>query len=404
MVNLIGVWFFLSSGSFHKDILPPILQYFMIVASIIFIMYMYKINKRSLITYPFIMMMGWVIFSFVIKFINDGVDFLSVEKLIVYACMIVGYITIACNFTPEKFIENVMYGCLAVLGVSIIFAIVFPYWGVEQDKFFGSWRGIFDQKNALGRVTTISVFCASYLYCLCKNSRQKSLYLAIIIFSFIVCYYTGSRTSLAISVAIVVISLFLWKVLRIEKYNVNLVARIIFILFFTLVFFMFMFFAYSETYGLHSGMDGVTIFGKNISLTGRLTIWFYAVSNTFQEHFFTGYGMDNFWTVKNYNYFGGMIGMGGFYPHDSHNGLVDLFVQTGCIGTLIYMTIMLTPLFTWRRKKVEINCVLMFLYMLIFFIFTNLTESYVTKSTNVINGMMLICWFRVTLPRKFLKN
>lgn len=395
MSIIIVLWSMFSMGSFNPEIIPSHFQYIAILSTIIAITaFKLKLSEFKL---PLLGYLIWIFYAFAVRIFNEGEVLFGIEKTVLYIFTLFGYFCIAKNYKRSCIIESIMLGGLGLSIASAIAIFVLPSLSLEQGVFQGYWKGIFEQKNTLGRVCTICVFCASYLIFSGEMLYKKRWYYTILILSFIVCYKTGSRTSVIISIISVIWFFSIFKLVKIQELSVLNVKKIFIAAFFalTVVFFIAAFFVV-QPYGLHGSADGIQIFGFRIALTGRLTIWYYAISNLFEEKMMLwGYGIDNFWTIENKIKHGNMINMGGYYPHDSHNGLVDLFVQVGVVGALIYLVGLFTPLFLKNKHFTDLGGVLIFFSVMIFFVYSNITESYVTKSTNIINAIMIIFWFKM---------
>ncbi|MBD0320094.1 MAG: hypothetical protein ICV87_07170, partial [Gemmatimonadetes bacterium] len=71
-------------------------------------------------------------------------------------------ILLATEFSPRERLEVIGWAIGTVMVLSFVAAVAFPLVGVEQGAFRGAWRGVFSQKNGLGRgaVFALLVFAA----------------------------------------------------------------------------------------------------------------------------------------------------------------------------------------------------------------------------------------------------
>ena len=74
------------------------------------------------------------------------------------------------------------------------------------------------------------------------------------------------------------------------------------------------------------------------------------------------------------------IGLGDFMPNDPHNGYVDLWVSMGWFGLALFAMLIFRSLDA--LKSVQKSNFVFFMSFLVIFLFANITESYLIKSTN----------------------
>jgi O-antigen ligase len=125
--------------------------------------------------------------------------------------------------------------------------------------------------------------------------------------------------------------------------------------------------------------------------TGRLTIWDAMIYDALvnEVHLF-GYGVGVFFATLDYSVLSS-VGLGSFIPHDSHNGFVDLFVNFGLIGVILFLCIFI--LFYLSFLKVDDFSYLFGLIFLFVYIMSNISESYFLKGFNFLPVFFYILLF-----------
>ncbi|MBD0388699.1 MAG: O-antigen ligase family protein, partial [Nostoc sp. C3-bin3] len=114
-------------------------------------------------------------------------------------------------------------------------------------------------------------------------------------------------------------------------------------------------------------------FGKDLTLTGRTDIWA-DVARKIQERPLQGYGFSAFWSQPA-EY---IMRTFGWVPPNAHNGFLDLALDLGLVGLLLYclisLRILIKSFFLSRKFHVDSVSFWPFIFFL-FTLLTNLTES-----------------------------
>jgi len=112
-----------------------------------------------------------------------------------------------------------------------------------------------------------------------------------------------------------------------------------------------------------------------------------------------GYGYDGFWKVKELG--GQHLAIEGWGANDSHNGYIDIMLQIGFIGLLVYFIVYFSFLFRSglriRRERISYEDLFASLILFVFF-FANLTESYLLKATSIFQ--LLFTYSLILLSKK----
>jgi exopolysaccharide production protein ExoQ len=141
----------------------------------------------------------------------------------------------------------------------------------------------------------------------------------------------------------------------------------------------------------------ITTFGRNITLTDRTHIWsgMYEVA---RGSFFGGIGFGGFWIDREANIAWNarmtwVLGQG-------HSGYVDTFLQTGTIGLILLIGLLLSTFNKLLRSQTEdFNFFAFRLTLLLTIIFINITETTFLRGDHHLWLLfMVVCW-SVALPQ-----
>lgn len=262
--------------------------------------------------------------------------------------------------------------------MSIVAAVFFPDVGVMHGEFEGAWCGVFGHKNALGRVA----FLGCLVFAVTATLEGRRWFGAIgICTSAMLLLLSTSRSALigAIAVAAMV------PLFRSLKHRGTVLAL-----------YGAAAVAIPAAIGLwtYTHVDQVMdLLGRNLTLSGRTTLWI-TVASFIGQRPLLGYGYNAFWQ--------GMNGDSGFIslllrwevPH-SHNGLLELALDTGLIGVALFLVSFgLTIREAVRVQKAESHEAGMWpLLGLCFILITNLTESSLLRTNSTFWLIYLVIAF-----------
>ncbi len=255
--------------------------------------------------------------------------------------------------------------------LSLFFALVIPSTGIHGADHPGAWKGIYDYKNTFGSMMVLSSLA---FFLLPAEKPTYHLY-----------KWTGFGASLVMMVlstskSSLVISLFLifmvwayrnfqWQG-KLSIVYVNIAVLIIGCL---------------ATVGLTEWVSIVTGLGKDPTLTGRTIIWDVALTKL-QESPLLGFGRGAFWAPgSKYAIAAGRAVAVGFIPPHAHNGFIDLALDVGLIGLLLFLINFALTYFralnkAYAAKNPEDAWPLAFL---MFLAMNNMTESYLLRLSNI---------------------
>jgi exopolysaccharide production protein ExoQ len=296
----------------------------------------------------------------------------------------------ATRFSLRELLTILIATLFAMAIISLVLAIAVPNLGtMTVDAHRGDWKGIYGHKNTLGRnmalLTYLSLFCVLF-------SGPRKLGLASLAVALLVLFMAGSRTAYIVS-GIGLFSVLL-LVLRRRPWIIVLVGigTAFAVLTATLQSVI------EGNPALQLQAESIDVFQTEISFTGRFGLWQFSIEWIAKQPWF-GYGYDGFWKIKELG--GQHLAIEGWGANDSHNGYIDILLQIGFIGLIVYFFVYFTFLFRSglriRRERISYEDLFASLILFVFF-FANLTESYLLKATSIFQ--LLFTYSLILLSKK----
>jgi O-antigen ligase len=227
----------------------------------------------------------------------------------------------ATRYTLKQQAQLIAWGFGVVVVMSVIFATVLRKYGLMAGIHAGAWRGIYMHKNSLG--IQMSLSAAIFLMLLLGNDRKKWATWAGFVVSVVLVILSRSSTGL-VSLMTLIALIPLCCILR---FRWNLMVPI------------------SITTLVVCGGGGILLagyledffgsMGKDLTLTGRTDLWPY-VWEMIKQRPWLGYGYEGFWRGLD-SASGAIWRAVGWTPPHAHNGLLELLLMFGWVGTSIYL-------------------------------------------------------------------
>jgi O-antigen ligase len=277
-------------------------------------------------------------------------------------------------FAARYTIKEQIYLVAWTLGIgaigSIIFALAVPSVGIHQLDHPGAWKGLYGYKNNLGSMMVLSAFTFFLLPIRYTNRFYKwagfGLSIAVMLLS-------TSKTSLVVSILIIAILVF-YRNFRWEG-KVTVFFLDIFILgLASLVLLVFT-----------NWVELLTTLGKDPTLTGRTPMWGVAFMRLMDKPLL-GYGRGAFWAPgSHYAREAGRAVSNGFVPPHIHNGFIDLALDVGFIGFVLFLISFLIAYSRALKQAYATDSTenIWYLGFLMFLFMNNMTESYLLFKSNI---------------------
>lgn len=253
----------------------------------------------------------------------------SIYKVIVLVASSLVAAYIAVSIDLKKFITGLCWYFGIVVFLSFAIALLFPAIGIHDSApDIGAWRGIFSHKNFLGSFMVLGNVTFLFSFTLntggiIKRVSSAAFYLLTLLLVFLSHCATAMISLLFIH--FLFICILIWKKLEHKLHKIHYLV-------FGLVFLAGVLVAYSNLDLL------LGIFNRNSTLTGRLPMWSYLVSDVQSNHPIQGYGFGATWDQPNFRInVGKAIGWSDRMPVSADNGFVDVFMHLGWLGIIPFV-------------------------------------------------------------------
>ena len=230
-------------------------------------------------------------------------------------------VSIAAIFNLRQFLRLSLYSYLIIILISIAVCILLPDVGRHiGDSHDGAWRGAMGHKNMLGRVMVLGV---ALLYYAMKtlSGFEKNLARVCMGLAATLVLLSTSVTSLLVLLGLagLLAALPLLKYLKEGAIPTVVIVMVI----------------------LAMGIEVINLeaiilrvldsTGRNLTFTGRTTIWSVSTFEWLRHNPFLGFGYGGFWGT-NAGSRSISWGMGIFVPPSAHNGFLQVATELGVIG------------------------------------------------------------------------
>jgi O-antigen ligase len=245
--------------------------------------------------------------------------------------------------------------------LSIVFAIALPQYGIQEFTYTAqaSFCGVFENKNMLGNIMVLGAL--TWLIFALGAGRPRWLGVLLFAMCSLLVVLSASATSLVVECVLLLTIAALAKVHRSILILGSLFLTALVVFFFAEV---------------KQPMDVVLgLLNRDENLTGRVQIWVLAL-DAISKHPWLGYGYHAFWR--------GLDGpsadirwASGQIPYYAHNGFLDLALDLGVAGPVLFLFLLLRPLveaFRLAQRRTKTLELFPFVF-LIFLLLSNLTEG-----------------------------
>ncbi|MGL5133688.1 MAG: O-antigen ligase family protein, partial [Planktothrix sp.] len=231
---------------------------------------------------------------------------------------------LASRFTLKQQLQMLCWAFGIITVFSFLFSLAFRGVAVESGANAGSWRGPFTQKNLLARLMVL----AAIIFILIALDKPKHYKLAWGLFgnAVLMILLTGSKTALLLFLTILMV-LPLYNLLR--KKDTILIPVLVSVILIG---------GCSLIFITENWIDLLASLGRGPTLSGRTTLWELAIEKI-RQRYWLGYGYQGFW----------LDGGGaeiiwkheGYKPPHAHNGFVNIALDLGVLGLIIFLTIII---------------------------------------------------------------
>ena len=236
---------------------------------------------------------------------------------------------LAMQYTPREQIRLLSWTIGIIMILSLASSLLFPSYGIQEINGTLAWRGIYTHKQLFGR----QMGFAASLFIINIFDKRSNRWIAIIGLSlgFALILLSKSKSGLIF---------FLFSLVIIPIYNFNKLRKIRLLLFLIL---LLIFSIVSFLVTVNFEYIVVDFLGKDIELNGRLPLWTLAIEKGLEQPWL-GYGYRGFWSsdVSDSVLYNSWAVLEEEFRNrtiefHSHNGFIDLFLELGLIGILIFL-------------------------------------------------------------------
>lgn len=266
--------------------------------------------------------------------------------------------------------------CISIAIFALIGAII-PGWGydITLSAHINSLRGMTGHKNELGRYMAVGILLlvTNYKYFIFK----KSYYYSAIFIMTVVLILSTSKTPLAILITVIISLPFLTYVKTGKnKFSSNIHSKSLRYSVAFLAILLGLVILYS------SFIIVLDVLGRDLTFSGRTTIWSYALEKSI-SNFWLGTGYRTFWIDSATGDFILMhIGWENGNFSNGHNGFIDVYLELGIIGLLIFLTFIFHYFYLISRVK-EHSVFLTSCALLLFYLLYSVTEQVTLKQSEL---------------------
>ena len=284
-------------------------------------------------------------------------------------CSSVGMVglTVLAAQTAKKYswaeLEQLLRWVLTVIGLlSVPIALFLPSLRLYGD----AWGGFVSNSKLLGSLMALNVIL--WLVRLVYEPKGKILAAGMIGLSIVINIFTLAKSSL-ITLAVLLYLFFSLRLLQFYKFRQSIIVFIFLIVMSILL-------ALAVSAGIELIFQAL---GKDPTLTGRTVFWEQLIDTIARSPL--GYGYNGFWQpwrgIENPAVFIGAGLEGDYRPPHAHNGFLDVGLQLGFIGLLIFLLSFAKTLIAaiWRTQFHRGSEAVFPLIILVFLIMSNTSES-----------------------------
>jgi O-antigen ligase len=280
-------------------------------------------------------------------------------------------IFLAIRFSLEEQLRLLALVLGVVACASALVALLLPEYGVMTGPYSGAWSGVFFHKNPFGRIMALATLV---FFLLVLGSRELRL-LALVGMALSLALVVASLSQASMIVAIACLAgvgvlSAVQGLSRRKQLVVPLIGATVA--------------ALAAVWAIQHEVSILGYIGRDPTFTGRTELWVLLLEKA-RIHPWLGYGYGAFWRGA-----AGVSGevqqaLQGWYPIHAHNGFLDLVLELGIVGLLIF----LVPLGiygyrtnAWGMAQRSPLCLWPVTYML-FLVLSNLAESALVRQNNI---------------------
>lgn len=247
-------------------------------------------------------------------------------------------------FVHSKSADDALFSLKIFFSVFMIVSLVsiFTIPGAIS-RNYNEWQGLATSKNGLGQASLVSTIIWIYVISKDKRTNSQLFGYSMLIISLFLLFGSHSITSLSTLLFLIMV----WFLFEIDKIfkplGIRRTITIVFLVFIGSIVVLDL--SYSGE--LLASVFGLA--GKNLTLTGRTDLWA-DVFGEVKKHLLIGCGYKGFWIVDSPR----ILEVYETYvwlPRSSHSGYIDILNETGLIGLIMVVGIIINYFVTLVKHK-----------------------------------------------------
>jgi O-antigen ligase len=273
----------------------------------------------------------------------------------------------------------------AVLSIVCVFAL--PQYGVDTYLQRTVWRGVFDHKNTLGSIMALGALT----WLIFSLGAGRPRWLGVLLFGIcsLLVVLSGSATSLVVECALLFAIVLFAKVHRSVIILAGLCLMVLVALFVVEV--------------QHPIEVVLGLLNREEDLTGRAQVWA-LVLEAISKHPWMGYGYMAFWRGADGP--SADINLAGWIPSSAHNGFLNLELEFGVVGPVLFAFALTGPIrYAIRAAQRRKSAVELFpLVFLLYIVLSNLTEGTNLNPNSVIWLVFVVLCIKRSITQSQARN
>lgn len=231
---------------------------------------------------------------------------------------------IAQRYSWQKLVSILRWSSTVLSFLSAFYSLTKPSFAINTIK--NGWQGVLPHPNRLGILLSLNI--TLWLFHAMFYPQQRLLAIGIALFSLYVRQNTNSATSLIVIIILLVLVACL-QILKKMPYRQAFVGVLLCMLVGTSITFIL----------LENWNELLESLGKDPTLTGRTKVWPQMIERGLERPIF-GHGTHSFWQGwrGEDNPAHGIVADNGWVPPHAHNGFLEIFLEFGLIGLIIFLS------------------------------------------------------------------
>lgn len=260
-----------------------------------------------------------------------------------FAALVAAYIGM--RYDSAQLMEFLFWfgAILLILSIAIILAAPKTgtmYWA----PFDGAWRGIYWHRNHLGSIAALinMVYLCRAVVSIEKRDRMGYLDGFFYILSLVVLFFAESASGYILFIFLNFLVFGIWRWLKVHR---RLQRRHYYVIFGVLSAGLILILSNLEfVFGL---------FNRSTTLTGRVGLWNYLLSDVVSQRLWWGHGFGAVWTLDSFREAAREHIGWASQPLIADNGFLEILLHVGVVGLLVFLGILLMALVLSLRHAIS---------------------------------------------------